>query len=218
MPDWSREGDNMGIGSVGSDISYYGYGSTSSVKSSVQTESFSNDSSKSSGDVLSYYQDLCKEFAGISFRLDDVSEASKHGNSPFLGYNNSFNQVGSNFGNKGQCSITIDASVIKRMQEDPRYEQAVKGMIENTRSRYSEFEAGALKDGYQYVSVSIEDNNGKPQRGTIQSYYPYSTEDEVKSMWNMGEYSNRVISIIDDIKNDAVDAFSKCMMKVLLVE
>ena len=34
----------MGIGSVGSDISYYGYGSTSSVKSSVQTESFSNDS------------------------------------------------------------------------------------------------------------------------------------------------------------------------------
>lgn len=209
MPDWSREGDNMGIGSVGSDISYYGYGSTSSVKSSVQTESFSNDSSKSSGDVLSYYQDLCKEFAGISFRLDDVSEASKHGNSPFLGYNNSFNQVGSNFGNKGQCSITIDASVIKRMQEDPRYEQAVKGMIENTRSRYSEFEAGALKDGYQYVSVSIEDNNGKPQRGTIQSNYPYSTEDEVKSMWNMGEYSNRVISIIDDIKNDAVDAFFK---------
>ena len=48
----------MGIGSVGSDISYYGYGSTSSVKSSVQTESFSNDSSKSSGDVLSYYQVL----------------------------------------------------------------------------------------------------------------------------------------------------------------
>ena len=85
MPDWSREGDNMGIGSVGSDISYYGYGSTSSVKSSVQTESFSNDSSKSSGDVLSYYQDLCKEFAGISFRLDDVSEASKHGNRRFLG-------------------------------------------------------------------------------------------------------------------------------------
>ena len=199
----------MGIGSVGSDISYYGYGSTSSIKIGTQTESFSNDSSKSSGDVLSYYQDLCKEFAGISFRLDDVSEASKHGNSPYLGYNNSFNQVGSNFGNPGQCSITIDSSVIKRMQEDPRYEQAVKGMIENTRSRYSEFEAGALKDGYQYVSVSIEDNNGKPQRGTIQSNYPYSTEDEVKSMWNMGEYSNRVISIIDDIKNDAVDAFFK---------
>lgn len=32
----------MGIGSVGSDISYYGYGSTSSVKSSVQTESVVN--------------------------------------------------------------------------------------------------------------------------------------------------------------------------------
>lgn len=201
----------MGIGSVGSDISYYGYGTTSGVKSTTKTENASLNESlcQAPDDVLAYYQNLCKEFAGVSFRLDDVNEAAKHNGSPYLGYNNSFNQVGNNFGHSGQCSITLDVSVIKKMQEDPRYEQSVKGMIENTKTRYSEFETDALKDGYQYVSVSIEDNGGKPQRAIAQSNVPCSTEDEVRSMWNSGEYSSRIVSIVDDLKSEAADIFFK---------
>ena len=201
----------MGIGSVGSDISYYGYGTTSGVKSTTKTEnaSLNENLCQAPDDVLAYYQNLCKEFAGVSFRLDDVYEAAKHNGSPYLGYNNSFNQVGNNFGHSGQCSITLDVSVIKKMQEDPRYEQSVKGMIENTKTRYSEFETDALKDGYQYVSVSIEDNGGKPQRAIAQSNVPCSTEDEVRSMWNSGEYSSRIVSIVDDLKSEAADIFFK---------
>ena len=201
----------MGIGSVGSDISYYGYGTTSGVKSTTKTEnaSLNENLCQAPDDVLAYYQNLCKEFAGVSFRLDDVNEAAKHNGSPYLGYNNSFNQVGNNFGHSGQCSITLDVSVIKKMQEDPRYEQSVKGMIENTKTRYSEFETDALKDGYQYVSVSIEDNGGKPQRAIAQSNVPCSTEDEVRSMWNSGEYSSRIVSIVDDLKSEAADIFFK---------
>ena len=201
----------MGIGSVGSDISYYGYGTTSGVKSTTKTENASLNESlcQAPDDVLAYYQNLCKEFAGVSFRLDDVNEAAKHNGSPYLGYNNSFNQVGNNFGHSGQCSITLDVSVIKKMQKDPRYEQSVKGMIENTKTRYSEFETDALKDGYQYVCVSIEDNGGKPQRAIAQSNVPCSTEDEVRSMWNSGEYSSRIVSIVDDLKSEAADIFFK---------
>ena len=201
----------MGIGLVGSDISYYGYGTTSGVKSTTKTENASLNESlcQAPDDVLAYYQNLCKEFAGVSFRLDDVNEAAKHNGSPYLGYNNSFNQVGNNFGHSGQCSITLDVSVIKKMQEDPRYEQSVKGMIENTKTRYSEFETDALKDGYQYVSVSIEDNGGKPQRAIAQSNVPCSTEDEVRSMWNSVEYSSRIVSIVDDLKSEAADIFFK---------
>ena len=201
----------MGIGLVGSDISYYGYGTTSGVKSTTKTENASLNESlcQAPDDVLAYYQNLCKEFAGVSFRLDDVNEAAKHNGSPYLGYNNSFNQVGNNFGHSGQCSITLAVSVIKKMQEDPRYEQSVKGMIENTKTRYSEFETDALKDGYQYVSVSIEDNGGKPQRAIAQSNVPCSTEDEVRSMWNSVEYSSRIVSIVDDLKSEAADIFFK---------
>ena len=203
----------MGIGSVCGDNSYYGYSAVTQNKSNdiyaSASTSIGDVSSDNEQDPLTYYKKLCSEYSDVTFRLDDIAEASKYPDKLSLGYNGSMNQIGNNFGGKGNCSISIDIAVIKRMQSDPQYEQSVKGLIEDSRRRYSEFEAGALQDGYQYVSVSIEDNNGKPQRGVVQTNYPYSTEDEVKSMWSSGEYSNRVVSIVDDIKSEAADIFFK---------
>ena len=203
----------MGIGSVCGDNSYYGYSAVTQNKSNdiyaSASASIGDVSSNNEQDPLAYYKKLCGEYSDVTFRLDDMAEASKNPDKLTLGYNGSMNQIGNNFGGKGNCSISIDIAVIKRMQSDPQYEQSVKGLIEDSRRRYSEFEAGALQDGYQYVSVSIEDNNGKPQRGVVQTNYPYSTEDEVKSMWSSGEYSNRVVSIVDDIKSEAADIFFK---------
>ena len=201
----------MGIGSVGYEVNYYGYSNVTQNKTNdvyaSNVGSVNEIASSNEQDPLEYYKKLCGEYTDITFRLDDIAEAAKSADTLTLGYGGSMNQMGNNFGTQGKCSISIDISVIKRMQSDPQYEQNVKGLIEDSRRRYSEFQAGALQDGYQYVSVSIEDNNGKPQRGIIQSNYPYSTETEVKSMWSMGEYSNRVVSIIDDIKSEAVDIF-----------
>ena len=203
----------MGIGSVCGDNSYSGYSAVTQNKSNdIYTStgtSIGDVSSNNEQDPLAYYKKLCGEYSDVTFRLDDMAEASKNPDKLTLGYNGSMNQIGNNFGGKGNCSISIDIAVIKRMQSDPQYEQSVKGLIEDSRRRYSEFEAGALQDGYQYVSVSIEDNNGKPQRGVVQTNYPYSTEDEVKSIWSSGEYSNRVVSIVDDIKSEAADIFFK---------
>ncbi len=201
----------MGIDAVGSEISSYGYCTVTQnkVNSSNSSDCLSTSeiTANSEMDPLTYYKKLCSEYSDVTFRLDDMSEAFKNPDKLTLGYNGSMNQVGNNFGGKGNCSISIDIAVIKRMQSDPQYEQRIKGMIEDSKRRYSEFESDALKDGYQYVSVTIEDNNGQPQRGVAQSNYPYSTEDEVKCMWNSGEYYQRTVRLVEDIKSEAADIF-----------
>ena len=59
---------------------------------------------------LEYYHSLCKEFPGITFRLEDIKTALELNNSgkEYIGYNGSMHQVGSNFGAIGQCSIEIE--------------------------------------------------------------------------------------------------------------
>lgn len=94
------------------------------------------------------------------------------------------NQIGGNYGENGQCSISIDISVIKHMQDDISYEQKMKGMIQNTYDQYSTYEAAAMSDGCPYVSVSFEDNNGQPMRSITQSVSSFSTEEELKAMWS----------------------------------
>lgn len=201
----------MGIGAVGiSDSLYNVCANTSNEKVEPNFESYrKNDTSTK--DVLSYYEDLCKEFKGISFRLDDIQEASKHGNCPYLGYNNSFNQVGVNFGNMGQCSITLDVSVIERMQKDPQYEERVKGMIQNSYDRYSEYTSRALEDGYSYMSLVIEDNNGMPTRSIQQSNSDYSTEDEVRKMWNMDSDTKKISLQFEEQKKALIDSYLKML-------
>lgn len=169
-----------------------------------------NDNEKETqDDVLSYYQKLCKEFDGGSFRLDDLQETSKHADDVYLGYNNSFNQSGNNFGNMGQCSISLDVSVIERMKNDPNYEERIKGMIRDSYTRYSQYEANAVQDGYSFVSISIEDNNGVPIRGVKQSHVPYSTEEEVRELWNNADMTKKLTFKIESQKQQMLDSYMK---------
>jgi len=71
--------------------------------------------------TVSYYKDMCKQFPDVAFTLDDASKIMDHG--AFYGYDGSMNLVGENYTEPGQKSIRIDASVIKKMQSDPEFEQ-----------------------------------------------------------------------------------------------
>ena len=157
---------------------------TASGISATGTTAANTNKSGMEQDPLIYYQQLCKEFLDITFRLEDKEEAVKNTGEPYLGYNNSMNQIGGNYGENGQCSISIDISVIKHMQDDISYEQKMKGMIQNTYDQYSTYEAAAMSDGCPYVSVSFEDNNGQPMRSITQSVSFFSTEEELKAMWS----------------------------------
>ena len=120
--------------------------STSKKASPVRTE---NAFSQSIQSPLDYYNTLCKDYPDVTFRLDDIRTGQEKGWG--LGYNNSLNQRGTDFGMAGRCSINIDIAVIERMQKDPKYEQQIKGIIASSRKNYSSYEQSAASDGMPYI-------------------------------------------------------------------
>ena len=120
--------------SVGNVLSCYAvhtsmqYNNASGLTSKTEAQFKITSQSSSSGDaVLDYYHNLCSKFPDISFRLSDMEESLKHMNDrrPYFGYNDSLNQVGDNYSEMGQVSIDIDAAVIRKMQNNPDFEEAV---------------------------------------------------------------------------------------------
>lgn len=160
-----------------------------------------------------YYQNLCKNYPNITFRLEDKAAAAGKVGQCCLGYNNSMNQIGNNFGKQGQCSISLDISVIEKMQNDPEYEQRIKGMIENSCDRYSEYESNALADGYSYVSILIEDEGGQPIRGIMESNIPYSTEEQVKAMWSDDKLTEKLKIKFENGKRTLLDSYLEMLEK-----
>ena len=167
----------MNISNITSNTNIYELSKSSSTKNTsfnVQT---------STDPVLDYYNTLCAQYPNVTFRLDDMETASNQSD-VYLGYNNSMNQVGSNFGAVGQCSIRIDASVIRHMMSDARYENQVKDEINYTIDHYASYEDDTKACDMQYTSVCFEDTNGTFTPSIARSHMSYSTEEEVRAMWN----------------------------------
>lgn len=165
---------------------------------------------------LQYYQNLCSEFPDVTFRLKDKQTALESGSKVYLGYLNSMNQIGDNFGEAGQCSISIDISVIEKMMKDSNYEEKIKYIIGGTKSMYSQYEARAQSEGYSYVSVVIEEEAGKLSYGVKQSVMRYSTEEEVKeiwanesSAWTDDLFQKQVCYQIQNVQNELLEHYIK---------
>lgn len=138
-------------------------------------------------DPLSYYRKLCKKFPNVSFRLEDQETSLKNPNKICLGYNGSMNQVGDNFGGVGHCSINMDISVIRKMQADTEYEQAVLSAIRQMEKNYSQIESGTRAAGMMYTQVTFFDDNGKLSHSIGMSNQQPSTETQIRRMWGAGE-------------------------------
>lgn len=110
--------------------------------------------------ILEYYQNLCDKYPNITFRLSDNNNPKCVEGAVYLGYNDSFNQVGDNLGEHGQCSISIDAECIKNMMKNPQYELIMSAYIEEAEHNYASYETEAKTSGMKYIHVILEDNNG----------------------------------------------------------
>lgn len=155
---------------------------------------------------MEYYQELCREFQGVTFRLGD-NAAQKASGGSVLGYGGSMNQIGEGFGHPGQCSIQIDISVIKKMQQNPEYEKHVKGTIQDARDTYSMYESQARKDGYPYVCVEIEDGGARPQTSLVNSKMPFSTEEEIKEMREHEAAQSQIKINFQNIKDSLLEQY-----------
>lgn len=174
----------------------------------------------SSGDaVLDYYHNMCSKFPNISFRLSDKEEELKHMNDrrPYFGYNDSLNQVGNNFSELGQVSIDIDVAVIRKMQNDPNFEEEVLNAIGNCEKNYGLYQQGAIRDGMSYTDHCLELDGDKLQES--QGYYhsKASTEEELRRMWNAEEYQTKMGQFFEEQKAELIEIYLKmtesCILK-----
>lgn len=189
-----------------SDTNYTQFKTSSIGKSVAKTTAVEGEAFSSVlSDPIAYYQNLCKDYPDVTFRLDDKS-TWKEGEVS-LGYKNSMNQVGSNFGYPGQVSISIDVSVIKKMQQDPEYEKEVRGLIERSRDYHSADKADAARLGYTYFATSIDDGGGHPATSQTMSYSPFSTEEQIKALWNREGKDSNVMTIFEKQRQEMLNAF-----------
>ena len=175
----------------------------------TQNVSFEVKQNSSADPILEYYHNLCEQYPGITFRLWDM-ETSAQTEGRSIGYKNSLHQVGDNYGANGQCSITIEINVIKRMMEDPAYENEAKDWIEESQRCYSQYELSTKACGMKYTDVSLQDDNGRILHGV--GHYPrrFSTEEELLAMRaesNKESYAD----IIKEQIADNVDMFDSLM-------
>jgi len=127
--------------------------------------------------TVSYYKDMCKQFPDVAFTLDDASKIMDHG--AFYGYDGSMHLVGENYTEPGQKSIRIDASVIKKMQADPEFEQEMLQRLRDVTSDevYQENTKEAAKCGHE-IGCSLE----------CIEYYFTMVNDELHFSTSYGEY------------------------------
>lgn len=187
-----------------------GDNNTTNVERNTSVD-FSNEISKinekSEADLnIEYYHSLCKEYPGITFRLEDIQTALKLNESgkEYIGYNGSMHQVGSNFGAIGQCSIEIDVAVIEKMRNDPKYEQSVKWHIQFSKEKFGEYQTEI--PGEPFTFVCIEDSNGKIQTSRGHSSVQPSTEEEIKK--KMSVRNDKMPQLDSDkITDDLTDSY-----------
>ena len=202
----------MNISAFGSNTIANGYNSTT-VNDNTKTISFSDKMSKvnEKSEVelnLEYYHSLCKEFPGATFRLDDIQTALKNNGYTLesLGYNGSFHQIGSNFGEIGQCSIQIDIAVIEKMRTDPKYETAARWKIGDSIARFGEYQTEVPEE--PYTVVCLEDDNGRLQRSRWHSSSRFPTEEETKEMIRAYQAQTPRLDT-DKMTDDLIDSYLK---------
>ena len=175
----------MEIGcSISSYISSIGaaYKQANSKKSAIDSKTDISSEKSMTNDPLTFYKELCGNYPDISFRLEDYATGSNV-SGYFLGYNNSMNQVGENFGEMGQCSIQIDVSVIKKMMQDQQYAENVHGWIQAFEQNYGSHATDVSSHGNSNFCFTIDDFGEGIQTGRLCANSSFSTEEEVKRMW-----------------------------------
>lgn len=150
-------------------------------------------------DPLAYYKQLCSKYPNISFRLTDyVNGTNASGYN--LGYNNSMNQVGENFGAMGQCSIEIDISVVEKMMKDTKYAEHANGWIQAFEQNYNGHAVDVASAGYSNFCFTLHDFGNGIETGRTDAHNAFSTEAEVKKCGLMMNIKIKQLNILNKRK------------------
>ncbi|MDE6905029.1 MAG: hypothetical protein K2P76_08895 [Lachnospiraceae bacterium] len=177
----------MEVGVLNRNIDYNFYGKKADKNQAVFSAKTEKKEESVPSDPLSYYKKFCEQFPNISFRLEDEETSRKNPDKICLGYNGSMNQIGENFGGVGHCSINLDISVIRKMQEDPEYEQGMISLIKRTEKMYPSIENDTRSLGMMYTQVTFYDDNGRILHHITMSRQKPSTEEQIRRMWGAGK-------------------------------
>ncbi|WP_090171394.1 DUF6033 family protein [Pseudobutyrivibrio sp. 49] len=212
--------------SVGNVLSSYAvntsmqYNNASGLISKTEAQFKITSQSSSSGDaVFDYYHNLCSKFPDMSFRLSDREEELKHMNDrrPYFGYNDSLNQVGDNYSKLGQISIDIDVAVIRKMQNDPSFEEKVLATIGNIKTYHVAYQQEAINSGMPYMDYCLQLEGDKLQQSEGYFSSKYSTEEELRRMWDTEEYQRKMGQFFEEQKAELIEIYLKmtesCILK-----
>ena len=196
------------------------YSGTASFVSKTEVQFEVTKQSESSGDdVLDYYHEICSKFTDISFRLSDIEETLKHVNDsrPYIGYNDSLNQVGDNYSEIGKISIDIDVAVIRKMQSDSSFEEEVLDTIDRIKNNHGEFQQEAINSGRPYMDYCLRLDGDKLQESIGNYSSKYSTEEEIRRIWADEEYQKKMNQFFAEQKAELIEVYLKmtesCIIK-----
>ena len=136
----SKRSGIMAVGGIGSFSALTSYSRVNSSKANSElefdkiyqqkTDSVEINSTAGNNDIMTIYEMLCSEFPEANYVLEDKSDEEN------FFFNNIDSRVGNKYGYQGEKSISIDVSVIRKIQEDPSYYVKAKGTLEHMIENY----------------------------------------------------------------------------------
>jgi hypothetical protein len=169
--------------------------------------------------VMDLYKEICSKYPDVSFRLDDQAARAdyekKNGTNccPYLGYNNSSNQVGDNFGELGQKSCQIDSAVLKKCLTDPTYRQNFEYYLNETITEYDTWKKRTLDMNETNMCVGFTDEDGKLGIYAEGANDKYSTDEELKERWGIGGSYDGLLQKFESANDELIDQFMEMLSK-----
>jgi hypothetical protein len=149
----------MSVGGIGSFSALTSYSGVNSSKANSElrfdkiyqqeTDSVEINSTAGNNDIMTIYEMLCSEFPEANYVLEDKSDEEN------FFFNNIDSRVGNKYGYQGEKSISIDVSVIRKIQEDPSYYVKAKGTLEHMIENYDGRSTNGGK-GLPYMTANLD--------------------------------------------------------------
>lgn len=117
--------------------------------------------------IMALYKEICGKHLDTTFRYETKE---------------SLNQVGKDFGEIFQKSVSIDDGVLKMALDDPAFKAEFMGVLENKLEVYSNYRISALDQGMSNLCINFLYEDGKLVECVTYLPSQFSTEEEIKDM------------------------------------
>ena len=165
--------------------------------------------------IMKLYDDICKDYPDVSFRLDDRETSNayqkKYGTEcmAYLGYGNSMNQVGDNFGELSQKSVEIDVPILKKCLSDPDYKKAFMSQLDSSINGYQQWINTARDLNASNMCIGFLDVGDGVAMYSACANVPFVTEAEIRQRYGKSEAyaQNMIIQKSKEIQNELTEDY-----------